>query len=181
MPVTRRTTVRIKQIPLDIDEFNKLTDLLFEALKENHSACARVLGVSRMTWKKWEHTPPIWPWWNTVLRIAIKLVLTSMTKRGATKKHRRRTLEALSQIPHNDELEREIYQTSSDYAAAEVHLKRLLRDKGLFKDEIFTAANMGGYSKKALELGATSLNVIKTIEGYGKARRSYWRLPGEDD
>jgi len=106
---TRRQTKIDELVPqLDVDEFNQLTDVLFELLKENHSKCARVLGISRLTWKKWERNPPRQWWWTVVLRTVIKSYITGLrARRGLTGKHRARVMEALSSIRSQVSTERE--------------------------------------------------------------------------
>lgn len=172
-----------KPQPLDQKEFAALADILYEAFKGNNTACATVLGVSVITWKGWLHTPPKWPYWNIILRLVLKDVLTSLAARkgSQTKKHKDRLTSALRQLPHNDPLPNMILETGYDYAASVQHLRQLLIRKGMFKDQIFTTANMGGFSKKSLENASRTLGVIKTQEGFGDHKRSWWRLPNEDD
>jgi len=167
---------------LDTDEFYALTDLLFETFKENNSACARSLGISRNTWKRWNTAPPTWPWWNLILRLVIKETLAGMTtKRGISRKHRNKILDAMSRIPDSSDMSVSIADLSYEYAGAEAHLRRLLTKGGMFKKDIMKAANAGGYSKKALELASKTLMIVKTQEGYGKKKKSFWRLPDQDD
>ena len=180
--IRRQTKVRAREHKLDTEEFNSLTDLLFELFKENHSACARVLGISRMTWKKWEQEPPTWPWWNLVLRHIIKQYLAPLAaRRGLTKKHRQRILDRFNEIPNGSEMLDEIDDLAYDLAGAAAHLKRLLLRKGMFWDEIRLPANCGGYTPKTLRRAAKDIGVVKSQEGYGEGKRSYWRLPDQDD
>src|SRR4051812_47809461 len=101
--------VRVKKMspvpPLDLDEFNALTDVLFEALNGNVSACAKLLGISRPTWKRWETDPPEWPWWNLVLRHVIKHTLTGMIgrRRSPSAKHRQHMRDALAKVKNSED------------------------------------------------------------------------------
>ncbi len=178
----RQINTELPTPKLDLDEFNALTDLLYEAVKGNQALCARLLGVNVKTWKRWEKTPPDWPWWNLVLRTIIKEVLAHLQgKRGITKHHRNRTLEALSRIPRAEVFMDEVDKLAYNYTAAEAHLRRMLREKGMFWDKLRLPANSGGYTQKTLRLAAKKLGVVKTQEGYGEHKRSYWRLPDQDD
>jgi hypothetical protein len=167
---------------LDVDEFNKLTDLVFEMMKEKHAACAKLLGISTVTWRKWERNPPRWPYWNLVLRHVIREYLGAMeARRGLTRAHRLRIRDRLAQIERAEELDEEITALAQNLSGAERHLRLTLGGKGMFWDELRLAANSGGYSPKTLRKAARALDVIKTQEGYGKHKRSYWRLPNEFD
>ena len=178
----RQTKVREVIPTLDLDEFNALTDLLFEVFKENHAACARVLGISRLTWKKWEQTPPTWPYWNVVLRYVIKSYLPALAaRRGITKKHHARIVAQLSQLRDGNKLGEEIGSLAYNLSGAEAHLRRLLRDKGMFWDQIRLPKYAGGYDNRTLRAAAKALGVVKSSEGYGENKRSYWRLPDQDD
>lgn len=179
-----RRQIKVSQFrpKLEVDEFNKLTDLLFECLKEKHAACARLLGISRITWRSWESDPPRWPWWNLVIRHAIKEYLAGVeAKRGLTKTHRRRILERLAQIEQNDEFLDDIALLAQNLSGAELHIRAALGGKGMFWDELRLAANCGGYTERTLRKAARTMGVIKTQEGYGENKRSYWRLPTEYD
>jgi hypothetical protein len=180
--IRRQTKVKAKEHTLDTDEFNQLTDILFELFKENHSACARVLGVSRLTWRKWEKEPPTWPWWNLVLRHIIKSYLAPLAaRRGLTKKHRQVLLDRFNSLTDGSEMLDEIDRLAYDIAGAATHLRRLLSRKGMFWDEIRLPAHCGGYNMKTLRRAAKQIGVIKSSEGYGENKRSYWRLPDQDD
>jgi hypothetical protein len=167
---------------LDIDEFHALTDVLFELVKENHSKCARLLGISRSTWKKWERTPPGWPWWNLVLRAIIKHYISGLhARRGFTAKHRRTVMDLMQRIPQAEEFANEIDQLAYNVDGAAHHIRLTLGGKGMFFDELKTAGNSGGYSPSTLRRAGRMIGVVKTQEGYGEDKRSYWRLPSEDD
>lgn len=167
---------------LEVGEFNALTDLLFECMKEKHSACARLLGVSRVTWKSWERNPPDWPWWNFVIRHAIKEYLSGVeAKRGLTKTHKRRILERLAQIEKHEDFLDDITLLASNLSGAELHLRATLGGKGMFWDDLRKPANSGGYTERTLRKAARTLAVVKTQEGYGNHKRSYWRMPTEFD
>lgn len=178
----RQTKVTTISPKLDVDEFNALTDVLFELLKEKHSACARVLGISRSTWKKWEKTPPDWPWWNLVLRHVIKFYITGLNaRRGFTAAHRKSVMELLARVPQGDEFLEEIAALAYDVDGAAHFLRLTLGGKGMFFDELRKPANCGGYSPQTLRRAAKMIGVVKRQEGYGEDKRSYWRLPNEDD
>lgn len=178
----RRLQINKFQPILDVDEFNKLTDLLFELMKENHSQCAQLCGVNRKTWKTWETKPPTWPWWNMVLRHIIKMVLSSIiAKRGLTKKHKHSIQQRLNLIPDNSDFVEELGALAYSFTGAEAHLRRLLRKGGMYWDDIRLAANCGGYSPKTLRVAARALGIVKSQHGYGNHKRAYWKLPDQDD
>lgn len=167
---------------LDVDEFNQLTDLLFEMMKEKHAACAKLLGISVLTWRKWEQEPPKWPYWNLVLRHVIREYLGAIeARRGLTRSHRLRIRDRLQHIEHAEELDEEITVLAQKLSGAERHIRLTLGGKGMFFDELRLPAHSGGYSPKTLRKAARALGVIMTQEGYGANKRSYWRMPTEYD
>lgn len=178
----RQTKIQAFSPKLNVEEFNKLTDLLFEMFKENSAACARALGISRLTWKKWEKAPPQWPFWNLVIRHVIKSYLPALAaRRGLTRKHQQRIIAQLAELRDADELGEEIGTLAYQLSGAEAHLRKLLLRKGMFWHEIRAVANSGGYTSTTLKKAARGLGVVKTQEGYGDRKRSYWRLPDQDD
>lgn len=181
---TRRNTKIRKEIPtLDVDEFYALTDLLFEACKENNAHCCRLLGIGSKTWSRWNKEPPTEWWWNIVLRATIKHVLSAMVakRRMTTRKHQRRILEAMSKIPHSKDYEAEISNLAYEARGAEEHLRLMLLRGGKWWSEIRLPANAEGYSESMLKKAAKSLGVVKRQEGFGKEKDSFWRLPNADD
>lgn len=178
----RQTKIKAFHPVLDLEEFHALTDILFEMFKENSAACARVLGISRITWKRWEKNPPTWPHWNTVLRSVIKSYLPVLaSRRGLTRKHHANIVMALTRVREGTKLGEEIGNLAYEAAGAETHLRRLLSRKGMYWHEIRAVANAGGYTAKSLRLAARAIGVVKTQEGFGEDKRSYWRLPDQDD
>jgi hypothetical protein len=180
---TRRQTKIDLMVPeLDVDEFNKLTDVLFELLKENHSKCARILGISRSTWKKWERHPPRQWWWTLVLRAVIKSYITGLrARRGLTGKHRRTVMELLRRVPQGDEFMADIEAQAYNIEGAARYLRDTLGGRGMFWDQLRKSANNGGYTEQTLRSAARMIGVVKRTEGFGEDKRSYWRLPNEDD
>jgi hypothetical protein len=167
---------------LDVDEFNQLTDILFELMKESGSRCARILGISRSTWRKWTTNPPRQWWWNVVLRTVIKHYITALhARRGLTGKHRRTVMDMLAKIPHSDEFMEELAAMAYDLEGATRFLRDTLAGKGMFWDELRKPANSGGYTQQTLRKAARMIGVVKRSEGFGDEKRSYWRLPNEDD
>lgn len=165
------------------EETQALLDLLFVATKENNAQCARLLGINRKTWQKWNVEPPTAWYWPLVIRAAIKHTLSSMVahRRGTTMKWKRYILETLSRIPQSKDFEEEIANMAYDIRGAQQHLRDLLARRGMFWSNIQTTANSGGYSKATLRKAAKALGVIKTQEGYGEDKDSFWRLPNEDE
>jgi hypothetical protein len=167
---------------LDLDEFNALTDLLFETCKEKHQTCAKLLGISVLTWRKWEQSPPGWPYWNLVLRYVIREYLGAMeARRGLTRSHRLRIRDRLQHIERAEELDGEITAIAQSLSGAQRHIRLTLGGKGMFWDELRLPANCGGYSPRTLRKAARTLEVVMTQEGYGQHKRSYWRMPTEYD
>lgn len=180
--IRRQIKVPKKSPKLEADEFNKLTDLLFEMMKEKHQACAKLLGISTLTWRKWERNPPRQWWWNLVLRAVIKEYLSAVqAKRGLTRQHRLRIRDRLAAIENHEQWAGEIAASASILSSSERHIRLTLGGKGMFFDELRLPANSGGYSDKTLRKAARTLGVVKTQEGYGKSKRSYWRMPTEYD
>jgi hypothetical protein len=178
----RQTKIQAYAPKLDVEEFNKLTDLLFEVFKENSAACARALGISRVTWKRWEKDPPQWPFWNLVIRHVIKSYLPALaSRRGISRQHHQRIIKQLAELRDADSLGEEIGNLAYEAAGAETHLRRLLSRKGMYWHEIRAVANAGGFTSKSLRKAARAIGVVKTQEGYGDRKRSYWRLPDHDD
>jgi hypothetical protein len=182
MALPKQTRTFRPKRKLDQSEFNQLTDLLYETYKGNAQRCSEALGITRPTWKKWEHTPPTWPYWNLVLRHVIKQALSHLDNIGGiTNRHRQRVQDALSRIPSSESMLLEAEALSYNYKGAEAHLRALLSKKGMYWDQIKLAANSGGYSHSALRVASARSNIVKTSEGYGSNKRSYWRLPDQDD
>lgn len=176
--------VRVKKIPappkLNTDEFMALTDLLYEAVSGNISACCRLLGINRKTWKKWETEPPEWPYWNLVLRFVIKHTLTGMIgrHRSPAAKHRQYIRDALARIPRSDELIEEIEAGAYELSAAETALRKLLARGPMPWHKIRVKLN---FTPRVLRTAAKSLGVTKEQLGYGEDKISVWRLPATED
>lgn len=181
---TRTPEVRAKLMrpipPLDVDEFNALTDLLFEALSGNVTAVTNLLGINRKTWKKWEHTPPEWPWWNTILRLAVKHTLTGMVgrHRSPAAKHKQYIREALARVPNSQELIEEIEAGAYELSSAETWLRRQLV-KG--PQPWHKIRVKGNFSPRVLQRAAKSLGVVKEQTGFGDEKISIWSLPATED
>lgn len=179
----KQTKVRRETPQCNLEECQALLDLLFEATKENNAYCARLCGVDRRTWLKWNTAPPTEWYWPMVLRAAIKHVMSQMIaqRRATTHKFRRRILEAMSRIPKNDDWQEEIAEMAYTAQGAELHLRTLLARRGKFWSEIQLAANNGGYSKAMLRTAARNIGIVKRQEGFGEDKDSFWRLPTEED
>lgn len=178
----RQTKIKFRKPKLDVDEFNALTDVLFEVFKENGSKCANVLDISRSTWTKWTTDPPRQWWWNLVLRSVIKSAITGLhSRRGFTAKHRRSVMDLLSKVPESEALLGEIEAETYNVDGAQHFIRLTLGGKGIYWDELRKPANCGGYSERTLRKAARMIGVVKKSEGFGEDKRSYWRLPNEDD
>jgi hypothetical protein len=118
-----------------------------------------------------------------VIRLAIKHTLSTIIahRRATSKKFQRSILEALSHIPQNKDYEVDIADMAYEIRGAEQHLRDLLARRGMWWSAISTVANSGGYSKVTLRKAAKALGVVKSQEGYGAEKDSFWRLPGEDE
>jgi len=181
MKIKRRYNQFAALPTLNLEEFEALTDLLYEAVGGNRSAICRILGIDRRTWDKWITEPPTWPWWNVVLRLAIKHMMIGMHgRRGSpAAKHVAYVRDALARIPNNTELVDEITLQAWQFSAAEEHLRKLLAPGPLAWDRIKLVANSGGFTPRQLRLAANSLGIVKDREFGGS---SMWSLPevGED-
>lgn len=167
----------------DPEEISALLDLLFEATKQNNQHCARLLGISFRTWKKWTTNPPTEWYWSLVLRAAIKHTLASIVaqRKATSLKFQRRILKALSLIPQHKDFEEEISDMAYDIRGAELHLRNLLQPGGMWWSDIQRPAHCGGYTRQTLRKAAKALHVVKTQEGFGADKDSFWRLPSEDE
>jgi len=166
---------------LDLKEFEALTDLLYEATNGNISATCRILAIDRRTWDRWIKQPPQWPWWNLILRTAIKHMMIGIKgRRGSpARAHAAYVRDALARIPNSTELLEEIEIQSYQYRECEVHIRNLLSHGPMNWEDIQKAANSGGYSRKQLRTAAKALGVVKDRVPAGD---SVWSLPetGED-
>lgn len=165
---------------LNIEEFKALYKLLLTASNDNDSACARMLTINVQTWRKWYSHPPTMAHWPLILRHVIIQLLGSMKGRrfSRTNIDWTRIHDQLAKIPHHDQIELAMLEHFRTTQSAEDHLRRLLMGKnGMFWDIIQKAANAGGHSPRALQRASRALGIIKTVQGFGEDRRSYWRLP----
>lgn len=90
-------------------------------------------------------------------------------------------MEAMSRIPESEELIGAIEAEAYNVDGAAAFLRRTLGGKGKFWHDLRLPANCGGYSERQLRKAARMIGVVKTQEGYGDEKCSYWRLPAEDD
>ena len=174
---------RVTEIPtpqLDTDEFETLYSILFETMKEKHAACARLLGVSVITWRKWNKEPPTWPYWNLVIKHVLTSIIPYLYGRGMTRTHKHRLINALSNLKRDDPLRDLIQSAAQDQAGAVKHLRKLLMKRGMFSDDIRKPANCGGYTMKSLRAAAKILEVDISYTGYGEHKRSFWELPDDE-
>lgn len=117
-----------------------------------------------------------------VLRAVIKEQLAAIqSKRGLTRQHRISIRDRLSQIEGHERWAEDISAAAIELSGSERHLRLTLGGNGMFFDDLMKPANSGGYSDKTLRKAARHLGVVKTQEGYGKHKRSFWRLPTEYD
>lgn len=185
MTLQRQVSIKHMTNPLNIREFAILYEILLTAFKGNKSGAARALGISRTTFVKWDTDPPEWPYWNMVMRQVILDVCSSMKVHSHTKSairlHRQEIFRQLAKLPKSDPLSYELLDLQYDMSAASTHMRNLLIRKGMYQDKIMLPANNGGFSRKMIERAAQRLGIIKTIEGYGENKRSFWRLPNEDE
>ncbi len=173
-----RLKVKTFEPLLDRDEFVKLYRLLYAASNGNDSACARMCGITRPTWCRWQVHPPKMPHWPLVLRhIIIELLGTMKGRRGSkTNAIKTRITDQLAKIPTHKSIEDAVLSHYTQYSPAEDHLRRLLSIKGMYWDQIRKPAYAGGHTHRALHRAAKSLGIIKTVTGFGEDRRSFWRL-----
>ncbi len=175
LPPKRVKLKKDKSLTLNIEDFTHLTDILFESLKCNNARCARALGISTQTWMKWNRTPPKWIHWNTILYLSIVETISSISNtRGYTKIHKDRIINAIGRYREYSKLSQSISEEMFQTTDAAVHLRTLLRAKGMFWDQIRLPRNSGGFSEHTLRRAAKSLNVTQDPQGYGEDKRSFW-------
>lgn len=180
--------------PLDLKLFRELRKILFLTFNGNDSACARALGISRITWVRWDTIPPTWPYWNYILRLVITSsiriyndkyhkdsFITAKTKSKAWT-HLQKIRKRLAQLPDDGELLAQIEEHTYTRTASEEYLRQLLLHGPLAWSIIRKPANSGGYSEAVLRRAARTLGVIKQQIGFGEDKDSVWSLPevGED-
>ncbi len=160
-----------------------LLDLLFEANKCNNAHCARLLGVSQPTWKRWTKEPPTEWYWPPVIRLAIKHTLASIVaqRRASSTKFQQDIMQALARIPQSKDFEIEIGNMAYDIRGAELHLRNKLQRGGMWWSDLQRPGHCGGYTKQSLRKAAAALHVVKTQEGFGADKDSFWRLPLEEE
>lgn len=90
-------------------------------------------------------------------------------------------MELLSRVPESEDLLGEIEAETYNVDGAAHYLRLTLGRSGMFWDELRKPANCGGYSERTLRKAARMIGVVRRQEGYGDSKRSYWRLPNEDD
>jgi hypothetical protein len=90
-------------------------------------------------------------------------------------------MDLMSRIPEPDDFMHEVEDLAYNIEGAARYLRDTLAGKGMFWDDLRLPANSGGYSAATLRKAARMIGVVKRQEGYGEDKRSYWRLPNEDD
>lgn len=167
----------------DLEETAALLDLLFEVTKCNNAQCSRLLGISQKTWKKWIQSPPPEWYWPLVLRTLIKHLLSSIIaqRKHSGKKYQQRILRRLNKIPNSRDYEIEIADMAYTIRGAEAHLRAKLQKGGMWWSDLQRPGHSGGYTKQSLRKAASSLHVVKTQEGFGRDKDSFWRLPLEEE
>lgn len=165
------------------EETAALLDLLFEVTKCNNAQCARLLEISQKTWKKWIKSPPPEWYWPLVLRALIKNLLASIIaqRKHSGKKYQQQILRRLAKIPNNRDYEIEIGDMAYNIRGAEAHLRAKLQRGGMWWSDLQRAGHSGGYTKQSLRKAAAALRVVKTQEGFGADKDSFWRLPLEEE
>lgn len=177
----KQVRAALPEVKLNLHDFRILTDLLFELNNRSNAACARALDISVKVWRRWPHTPPKWPYWNFVLKyIVTEMISTMDAKRNshtaAYKTYAQQQLSSLEEADYSA-IEQQVDNMTFQIKGAEDHLRNLLVRKGMYFDEIRRAGNSGGYSPRMLFRAAKKLGIKKTTRGFGKDKRSYWRLP----
>lgn len=169
------------RLPLmDLEDFKFYYKSLYTVFGSQRKA-AHALDVSYSTYLKWEHNPPSWPYWPVVmehvLRARLRGLRISRDESYTSDKYWRITQQLLKHSQHQG-LTDAIEDQALEVLGAADHLRRSLSTKGMYWDEI-NANNRtrGYYSARALQKAAKKLGVIKTREGFGPDKRSYWRLP----
>lgn len=90
-------------------------------------------------------------------------------------------MELAGKIDKGEDFVEQIGSLAYDVNGAATFLRDTLGGKGMFWDELRLPANCGGYSHSTLRKAAKMIGVVKRSEGFGDDKRSYWRLPNEDD
>lgn len=181
--LNRQVKLTKKKISADLEETEALIELLFEASKCNNAHCARLLNISHRTWKKWTTTPPTEWYWPLVLRQAIKHTLASIVaqRKSSSLKFQRDIMQRLARIPNNKDFEIEIADMAYTIRGAELHLRNKLQRGGMWWSDLQRPGHSGGYTKQSLRKAAAALHVVKTQEGFGRDKDSFWRLPLEEE
>ena len=180
----RRLLAKISLPPLDQDLFKELLDILKLTFNGNYSAIARMLDITRQTLVNWEKNPPKGKWWNHILLEAIKETRLLLSQSGK-KKYRK----AAAKIPHRlgllgiNELNSSMEFETIHQSGSVPHLLRVLLHFGgtVRLDTLKKERWSGGYSMRTLRNAAETLQLKRTVEGFGADKEGIWSIPTEDD
>ncbi len=168
---------------LDIPEFTLLMEMMRQAFNRHDMHAAKAMGVSYKTWMKWYHSPPSWPYYNVVMIhiITARLRGLNISRKGFTQDQYWYFRQALAKLKSGTQIQSDIEDAAVQAHGAEEHLRDLLAQRGMYWDQIRLPAHSGGYSPARLQRAAKAVGVIKTQEGFGTDKRSWWELPTRHD
>lgn len=167
---------------IDEEKFHTLFDILHDGCFEsNWSATARALQISEKTARRWAIKAPKRYWEYSNLHQAVKEVHRYMAG-SKHKKIRTRAAKVLGQLNRNG-LERIAeymeWNTSSESEAI-LHLISTIAwqpHREISTEELFKAANAGGFSRRTLQRVADEVGLEKETKGYGENKVTWYSIP----
>lgn len=139
--------------------------------RKNDAVIARYLGISTKTWDKVASGFDEWPWWPTVLREVIELVIPHT--KGLQVRTEMNKL--LRQLPPQHQAAIEKASAARDWLIDQ------LKDGPALGSELLSTANRGMLTERTIRRAANSLGVIYKRKGKGKDHESTWSLPRDKD
>lgn len=163
----------------------QLLDLIYTALAPridrtrdlNHSAVARILGISRPTVLKWLNEMDTQnlltvsnPWQNEIFLSVLRYLLPQI--KPDRRKYINHSLRQLLEVHDAPSIIPIIREQEADY-----YLQKTLSLGPQSTTYIFATANKGQLKDKAIRRAAKRLGVIKKREGFGKKQKIFWMMP----
>lgn len=181
MPKTSNRQVKAPYYPESV--YRTLRRCLHGLIGKSDTKCAKAMGVSRQTWRSWEHTPPRNPWMVFCLYWCCYTHLHGYTGRYNSKRWKQRSQAAKELRGLRPFFEDHVpaIESIQAYSGCEKHLARLLCRRGMYFHDICTPANAGGYSPRMLQIAAEKIGVKKTTKGFGPEKETWWEWPDRPD
>lgn len=167
---------------MDEEMFHTLFDILHDnCFRGNYSATARALQISVLTARKWAITPPKRHWELHNLHKAIKEVHNYMAA-SKHKKIRKRADHVVGRLRFEglETMADTFEQRAANHSEACAHVLSLIAHRPtreISSDEMFLAANMGGFSKRILTYALGQMGIEHRTRGAGKDKMTWYYIP----